>query len=132
VLNIKKRLRFDARPMIPDPPSYIGAPGITAWRTGYAACTARGQWEPVFRYMLGLFASSAERYCDLVIEARAHQLSLSPETAAEIAQLRILVRQMMTDWFLLPVARVPLAEIRADGLDADIASLCGIASIARP
>jgi hypothetical protein len=82
--------------------------------------------------MLGLFASSAERYCDLVIEARAHQLSLSPETVAEIAQLRILVRQMMTDWFLLPVARVPLAEIRADGLDADIASLCGIASIARP
>lgn len=33
---------------------------------------------------------------------------------------------MMTDWFLLPAAHAPLGEIRLDGLDADIAKLCGI------
>jgi hypothetical protein len=34
--------------------------------------------------------------------------------------------EMMADWFLLPLARVPAGEIRGDGLDADIAEVCGI------
>jgi hypothetical protein len=45
---------------------------------------------------------------------------------AEVAELRALVRAMMADWFLLPAGRALLGTVRADGLDADIANLCGI------
>jgi hypothetical protein len=46
--------------------------------------------------MLGVFASSAARYCRPVIAQRAVP-ALNDDDLAEIARLRMLVRAMMTD-----------------------------------
>jgi hypothetical protein len=111
----------------PKPPDWLsGEYERAAWNAGYASAALHGSgWHPTFVHVLGLFASSAGRYCRLTIAQQAGWVPI-PEDVAELASLRMLVRQMMTDWFLLPVRRVPLGEIRPDRLDADIAALCGI------
>ncbi len=73
--------------------------------------------------MVALLASCAGRYCRLAMTQQA----TNADDVAEPFRLRLLVRQMMADWFLLAAARVTVAEIRPDGLDADIAGLCGLA-----
>jgi hypothetical protein len=81
----------------------------------------RAWWlAPGFYSMLPVLAVSAGRYCRL--GARAGQAG----DPAELSRLRVVVRQMMSDWHLLPVKRVPLGVIRPDGLDVDIAALCGL------
>jgi hypothetical protein len=95
-----------------------------AWAVGYAAAALHGGWHPLFVSMLEVLATSAGRYCRLALAQRA---AVNADDVAELARLRLLVREMMTDWYLLPVTRAPLGEIRPDGLDADIAKLCGIA-----
>jgi hypothetical protein len=96
-----------------------------AWAVGYAAAALHGGWHPLFVSMLEVLATSAGRYCRLTLAQRA---AANADDVAELARLRLLVREMMTDWYLLSVTRAPLGEIRPDGLDADIAKLCGIAA----
>src|SRR5262245_44198370 len=94
----------------------------TAWAAGYAAAVARGCWHPVFGMSLALLAGTAGAYCRAALAA-AHN-PVNSTDAAELAAKRRLVREMMADWFLLPVHRVPLGALRPDGLDADISALC--------
>jgi hypothetical protein len=112
--------------MTPTPPSWLrGGYELRAWSNGYAAAVMHGGWDPVFASSLGAMACCAGRYCRSVIAQRAardHPVA----DGTEIAELRTLVRAMMADWYLLAAQRARLGEVRADGLDADIAKLCGI------
>ena len=104
----------------PAPPGSLGEYERAAWSAGYASAIAQGVWHPIFISMLKVLAVSAGRYC------RLGRQELQGADAEELSQLRLLVRQMMCDWHLLRVERVPLGVIRPDGLDADIAALCGL------
>ena len=105
------------------PPDWLGGDyEHAAWSAGYAAAAAHGGWDPVFASTLAVLANGAARYCRLATAQRV----ANADDVAELARLRVLVRRMMADWYLLPPGRAPLGEIRRDGLDADIAALCGV------
>ena len=107
----------------PQPPDWLrGDYDHAAWSAGYAAAAAHGGWHPVFASTLAVLASGAGRYCRLA----AAQRVANAGDVAELTRLRVFIRRMMADWYLLPAGRVPLGEIRRDGLDADIAALCGV------
>jgi hypothetical protein len=109
------------------PPSWLrGGYELRVWSSGYAAAVMHGGWDAVFTLSLGVMACCAGRYCRSVIAQRAAARDHPAADGAEIAELRTLVRAMMADWYLLPAQRARLGEVRADGLDADIAKLCGI------
>jgi hypothetical protein len=113
--------------MIPAPPDWLsGDYELKAWATGYASAAVHGGWSPIFASMLGVLASCAGQYCRATIAQRATESTATAAGLAELAELRLLVRAMMADWFLLPAQRAPLGAVRADGLDVDIAALCGV------
>ena len=94
------------------------------YANGYARIsTASGGWEPCFTTTLEALAYGAADYVHAAREAHAGRPCRDPD---DLAAVRIEVRRLMGLNLLLPEGRIHLAEIRADGLDADIARLCGI------
>jgi len=100
---------------------------MTAWRTAYTAAVAGGYWCPSFVLSLEILARVASRYVALAREvARLDPAQVSTDLRAAVEEHRQLARRCMADWFLIPRGRVALGETRPDGLDADIARLCGV------
>jgi hypothetical protein len=110
---------------MPTPPDYVANDelALKAWAYIYVAGTARGGlWYPIDASMMAMLAKLAAAHCrQECCHPRGH-----PKEAAELAALRLLTRELMADFYLLPDARVPLGVLRPDGLDVDIAHLCGL------
>jgi hypothetical protein len=110
---------------MPDPPDYVASDelALKAWRYIYVAGTARGGlWYPIDATAMAMLAKLAATHCRQECCYRPGD----PRETAELAALRLLTRELMADFYLLPDARVPLAPLRPDGLDTDIAHLCGL------
>lgn len=94
------------------------------YATGFARlCTSPGGWEPWLRTQLEGLAYAA---ADYVHATRETQAGRPYRDSDDLALLRIEVRYLMANNLLLAGDRVRLGQIRADGLDADIARLCGV------
>jgi hypothetical protein len=110
---------------MPDPPDFVANDelALKAWRFIYVAGTARGGlWYPIDAAAMAMLAKLAAAHCR---QECCHPPE-HPKEAAELAALRLVTRELMADFYLLPDARVPFGVLRADGLDSDIARLCGL------
>jgi hypothetical protein len=108
---------------VPEPPDYIANDelAVVAWRNAYTLLVGRGVWDDIFVAALGVLASIAARHC------REQMGPVAPgEEAAESAAFRLECRHWMANFGLIADERVRFATIRQDGLDADIARLCGL------
>ena len=86
--------------------------GLAAWNTAYRSAVAHRIWRPEFCIGLAALARVASSYIR------------DPEPA----EVRRLLRQSMIDFAVLPAGAADfLGEVRPDGIDADIAALCGLA-----
>jgi hypothetical protein len=114
--------------MLPDPPDYIASDplALTAWRFIYVVTMAKGAlWYAADETMLGTLAKLAATHC----RRECCYPPGHPKEAAELAALRLVTREMMAGFYLISDARVPLGVLRPDGLDADIARLCGLPEV---
>jgi hypothetical protein len=110
---------------MPDRPDYITSDelALKAWRYIYVVTMAKGAlWYPADATMLATLAKLAAAHC----RQECCYRSGHPKEAAELAALRLVTRELMADFYLLSDARVPFGVLRPDGLDADIARLCGL------
>ena len=107
---------------VPEPPDYIANDelAVVACRIAYPSLVARGVWDDIFIATLGVLASIAARHCRGQIGPAA-----PGEEAAESATVRLECRHLMANFGLIADVRVRFATTRRDGLDADIARLCG-------
>ncbi len=94
-----------------------------AWQNGYEAAVAHRIWQPGDVYGLELLARAASLY----VKIARSRAGLEPVEDDELPELRRLIREHMRAFGVLP-ADAPdfLSEVRADGLDSDIADMCGI------
>jgi hypothetical protein len=116
--------------MIPASPDWMMQDelAVVAWRTAYRAVVVQMPWEDLYVTLMASLASSAADYCRLVLEKPDVRIDIDPNDIPEIRKLRLLVREMMADFLILRFDQIFVGEIRSDGLDADIAKLCGIAA----
>jgi hypothetical protein len=102
------------------PPDDMVAPVV--WRRCWESATGRGFWEDLFVFDLGLVASTTALY---VREATAIAAGLKPPNP-EMTEYRQLVREMLSDWGLLSARCPAVSALRRDGVDVDIARICGL------
>jgi hypothetical protein len=110
---------------MPDPPDYVAADplALTAWRT---ICARLYVWnDDASPDVIANLAMLAASHCRGRI-ARGGTRGRRRSNAAERAALRLECRKYMALLGLIDDARVPLAPLRPDGLDTDIAHLCGL------
>jgi hypothetical protein len=107
------------------PPAYIMADplALTAWRNVYDATVKReGEWCDLYNTSLEVLATlcseHCRRWCGYVPE--------HPDYAAALAVTRLQARQWMAQFLFIPERLVPFGTLREDGLDPDIARLCGV------
>jgi hypothetical protein len=113
---------------MPNPPDYIASDelALKAWRYIYVVTMAKGAlWYPADATMLATLAKLAAAHCRRECCYRPGH----PKEAAELAALRRVTRELMANFYLLSDARVQLGVLRPDGLDADIAHLCGLPEV---
>jgi hypothetical protein len=114
--------------MMPDPPKWLkDAFALKAWENAYYATVAEVAWCPIFGLAMGVLASMAATHCRVIMAARAAGAVLPPEDLREQAEMRLVIRESMADYYVIPRRAVHLGVIRADGIDADIAKFCGVA-----
>jgi hypothetical protein len=117
--------------MPPEPPDWLhGAAARAAFMNAYAACVARGVWDPGFTTMLQILAQAAAHYVQLVQEVA----ELSPETVGDdlrtaVVTQRSLVREFMVEFLLLAPSEIAGGTLRSDGLDVAIAELCDVPAV---
>ena len=107
---------------MPSPPPQLDELGRAAWSAGYSATMARTAWCETYRAALHAMAGSAQRYCREVLALRGARPSAL--AAVEIERTRIIARKFMAEFWLIPHDRVETLELRADGLDREIAGVC--------
>lgn len=115
----------------PEPPDWLtDPPARAAFVNGYRACVGRGIWDDSCRSGLGVLAQSAAIYVGLV--RRAAELrpeKVGDDLRTEISEYRRVVREYMVEFLLLDRLNVAGGDLRADGLDADIARLCDVPTL---
>jgi len=101
----------------PEPFRELSAMERAAWDAAYHAAVQAGIWKP--RYLLGLdvFAGVVAMYC------RIAQSGLPADTP-ELEDYHELARRQAFQWHLVDVEAPP--PLRADGVDPDLARICGI------
>ena len=103
-------------------------PDLTLARHAYAIAYARlaltgDGWEAQYRTFAEMLAVAASDYVDAV---RAAAAGTPIRQADDLAEARKIIRSLMADCGILDRRLVSLGLIRPDGLDADIAKLCGV------
>jgi hypothetical protein len=101
-----------------------------AWEAGYTATIARTEWLAIYEVMLRLMASSASIYVQLVRAWQDAGVAPAPEDAAGIECSRVIARKCAAEFWLIERNRIEERELRADGLDRDLAAICGLPPVA--
>lgn len=104
--------------MMPEPPEDLGPAAQALWRSAYASVVAAGIWRPAFVVGLEYFARSIEAYVALA------QIVSADDPGVQAMHRN--VRASLHNWHLVG-ARYP-APLRSDGIDADVARICGLSS----
>jgi hypothetical protein len=107
----------------PEPFHKLDERGLRAFRTCYAHSVAVGHWQTGYVVGASQLADCAVRYISWAEEVARVD---SREERAKLEEYRHFVRDWMCDFYLIPLERARLGEMRADGLDRDIAELCGV------
>ena len=108
-----------------EPPGCFDAYAVAAWRAGLAAIERAGLLGDVPLIALEVLAGCASDYVRSALSANTATPRRPPD---DLALVRVEVRKMMTLWLLLDPADEVAGPLRADGLDPDIAALCGLRS----
>lgn len=108
-----------------------------AWLTEPAACAcfhrvqsrliAMGKWQ--HEYVLGLpcVAAACGDYLQLIHALRERKnirLAEAKDIEKRIENLRLIAREGLANFLMIPFERVQLAVMNYDGLDTDIVDLC--------
>lgn len=88
-----------------------------AWQEAYASAVAHGLWEDHLILELELFARTAGAYIEMAIGSR-----LSDHVERD--GYRLILREIAFQWYLVDAEEPP--PLRSDGLDPDIARVCGL------
>ncbi|SRR6266496_1826554 len=97
---------------------------LAAWNNAYQAAVQHQIWRPLHVHGLEVLARSASRYIEL---ARAIAACPEPVEDNELPEMRRFLREHIRNFGVLPAnASDFLGEVRLDGIDRDIAKLCGI------
>ena len=88
---------------------------------------ARGEWSPIFASLLAVLANSAGMYVQLVREIA--ELPPDSDGSPRRGHGRRIPREMMVEHGLLDASAVAGGDLRADGLDCDIATLCDVPAV---
>jgi hypothetical protein len=110
---------------MPEPPIRIAADSLalTAWRNVYNATVMReGEWCGLYDTSLEVLAMLCSEHC----RRWCGYVSEHPDYPVELARTRLMARQWMAKFLLIPERLVPFGTLREDGLDRDIARLCGL------
>lgn len=86
-----------------------------AYRAAYENAVQQGEWEPAFTLGLEFFARVASQYLEMAWHHPSHP---------EIDDIREVFRDSAYDWGLVETALPP--PLRPDGLDPDLARICGL------
>jgi hypothetical protein len=114
----------------PDPPYWLRGPyARAAFVNAYRAVTARVEWTGYFEDMAPHLAMCAAGYLRLHQDLIASPEPPTIEQKLHVEEYRIVLREIMADFLLIPRAEVDGGTLRGDGLDSDIAALCDIGGL---
>ncbi len=106
-----------------EPPRWLDAYALAAWRAGLAAIERAGLLADVPLIGLEMVAGCASDYVRSALSANTATPRRPPD---DLALVRVEVRKMLVLWLLLDPADEAPGPLRPDGLDPDIANLCGL------
>lgn len=110
------------------PPDWLTEPEARAcFHRVQSRLIAMGKWQ--HEYVLGLpyVATACGDYLQFIKSLRERKnISLAEAKIIEkrIENLRLIAREGLANFLMIPFERVPFAVMNADGLDTDIADLC--------
>jgi FAD/FMN-containing dehydrogenase len=104
--------------------------GLSAWESAWRAAVEHRVWRPIHVIGLEILARRASNYVNLVRAISAQRLPADDLLKIELHSMRRHLREQMRDFCVLPAdASAFLGEVRPDGMDSDIAELCGVAPL---
>src|ERR1022692_506171 len=108
--------------MIPAP-EYIFPDALPAWHRITSSLDRRGEWKSKYRILAYMAATQCAAYCSGVsIAQQRRKFGLEPHCERDkvTEECRQLARLMLSDMCYLPLARVPVALLDAEGHDIDL------------
>jgi hypothetical protein len=100
----------------PQPPERLSKQAAAAWHRIYANLASRNEWQDLYVSCLEVTACHCALY---LIAARTP----SPDPAL-VEDIRLQARRGLVEMLYVPAARMRIATLTPDGLDADISAVC--------